>query len=198
MSQNSFSSIENMLQTPTNLSSSTNIILYFKIISFFIEFLKKEGTPENVIKHCIAVYQKAEKILVNFPDADKNFIKTGALLHDIGRSKTHGIRHAIVGAEILRENNYSEDVVNIVERHIGVGITENEAEKLNLPIKSYVPITIEEKIVAHADNLLKGDVEVGLDFVIAKWKRQMDNPDENIEKLIELDYELIGQFENKD
>ena len=36
MSQNSFSSIENMLQTPTNLSSSTNIILYFKIISFFI------------------------------------------------------------------------------------------------------------------------------------------------------------------
>ena len=163
-----------------------------------IEFLKKEGTPENVIKHCIAVYQKAEKILVNFPDADKDFIKTGALLHDIGRSKTHVIRHAIVGAKILRENNYSEDVVNIVERHIGVGITENEAEKLNLPIKSYVPITIEEKIVAHADNLLKGDVEVGLDFVIAKWKRQMDNPDENIEKLIELDYELIGQFENKD
>ena len=162
-----------------------------------IEFLKKEGTPENVIKHCIAVYQKAEKILVNFPDADKDFIKTGALLHDIGRSKTHGIRHAIVGAEILRENNYSEDVVNIVERHIGVGITENEAEKLNLPIKSYVPVTIEEKIVAHADNLLKGDVEVDLDFVIEKWKRQMDNPYENIEKLIELDYELIGQFEKK-
>lgn len=162
-----------------------------------IEFLKKEGTPENVIKHCIAVYQKAEKILVNFPDADKELIKTGALLHDIGRSKTHGIRHAIVGAEILRENNYSEDAVNIVERHIGVGITENEAEKLNLPIKSYVPITIEEKIVAHADNLLKGDVEVGLDFVIEKWKRQMDNPDENIEKLIELDYKLIGQFEKK-
>ena len=103
----------------------------------------------------------------------------------------------ILDAEILRENNYSEDVVNIVERHIGVGITENEAEKLNLPIKSYVPITLEEKIVAHADNLLKGDVEVDLDFVIAKWKRQMDNPYENIEKLIELDYELIGQFEKK-
>ena len=34
MSQNS--SLENMLQTPTNLSSSTNIILYFKIISFLI------------------------------------------------------------------------------------------------------------------------------------------------------------------
>ena len=119
-----------------------------------IEFLKKEGLPENVIKHCIAVYKKAEKILVNFPDADKELIKTGALLHDIGRSKTHGIRHAIVGAEILRKNNYSEEIVNIVERHIGVGITENEAEKLNLPIKSYVPVTIEEKIVAHADNLL--------------------------------------------
>lgn len=163
-----------------------------------IEFLKKEGTPENVIKHCIAVYKKAEKISANFPEADKELIKTGALLHDIGRSKTHGIRHAIVGAEILRENNYSEDVVHIVERHIGVGISKKEAEELNLPVKSYVPKTIEEKIVAHADNLLKGDIEVDLDFVIGKWKRQIDNPDENIEKLIELDYELIGQFENKD
>ena len=40
-------------------------------------------------------------------------------------------------------------------------------------------------------------MEVDLDFVIEKWKRQMDNPYENIEKLIELDYELIGQFEKK-
>ncbi len=163
-----------------------------------IEFLKKEGTPENVIKHCIAVYKKAEKISANFPDADKELIKTGALLHDIGRSKTHGIRHAVVGAEILRENNYSEDVIHIVERHIGVGISKREAEELKLPVKSYVPETIEEKIVAHADNLLKGDIEIDLDFVIEKWKRQIDNPDENIEKLIKLDYELIGQFENKD
>ncbi|WP_295722689.1 TIGR00295 family protein [uncultured Methanobrevibacter sp.] len=163
-----------------------------------IEFLKKEETPENVIRHSIAVYKKALKILVNFPEADKELIKTGALLHDIGRSKTHDIKHAVVGAEILRENNYSEDVVHIVERHIGVGISEKEAKELKLPIKSYVPESIEEKIVAHADNLLKGDVEVDLDFVIQKWKRQIDNADENIEKLIELDYELIGQFENKD
>lgn len=163
-----------------------------------IEFLKKEGTPENVIKHCIAVYKKAEKISANFPDANKELIKTGALLHDIGRSKTHGIRHAVVGAEILRENNYSEDVIHIVERHIGVGISKREAEELKLPVKSYDPETIEEKIVAHADNLLKGDIEIDLDFVIQKWKRQIDNPDENIEKLIKLDYELIGQFENKD
>lgn len=163
-----------------------------------IEFLKKEGTPENVIKHCIAVYKKAEKISANFPDANKELIKTGALLHDIGRSKTHGIRHAVVGAEILRENNYSEDVIHIVERHIGVGISKREAEELKLPVKSYDPETIEEKIVAHADNLLKGDIEIDLDFVIQKWKRQIANPDENIEKLIKLDYELIGQFENKD
>lgn len=163
-----------------------------------IEFLKNEGTPRNVIKHCIAVCRKAEKMALNFPDADKDLIRTGALLHDVGRSRTHDISHAIVGAEILRENNFSAEVVNIVERHIGVGITAKDAEKLNLPVKSYVPKTIEEKIVAHADNLLKGDEEVDLDFVIEKWKRQMENPEENIQKLIELDYELIGQFENKD
>ena len=106
-------------------------------------------------------------------------------------------KQAQVNAKTKEYNSLIEAYNKSTDKDIKKQIAD-EAEKLNLPIKSYVPITIEEKIVAHADNLLKGDVEVGLDFVIAKWKRQMDNPDENIEKLIELDYELIGQFENKD
>ncbi len=38
--------------------------------------------------------------------------------------------------------------------------------------KSYIPQTIEEKIVAHADNLISGTKEVDVDFDIAKWKRK--------------------------
>ena len=160
-----------------------------------IELLRRENTPENVIDHCKAVYKKAMKIAANFDNADKDIIKKGALLHDIGRSKTHGITHAIAGVEIAKSHGYTEDVLNIIERHIGAGITKKEAVELGLPEKSYLPQTLEEKIVAHADNLVSGDKEVDINFVIAKWKRQIPDSDDNIERLLKLDKELIKAFE---
>ena len=160
-----------------------------------IELLEKENTPENVISHCEAVYRKAMKIASNFDSADTDLIRKGALLHDIGRSKTHDINHAIVGVEIAKKYGYSQDVLNIIERHIGAGITEEESKKLGLPEKSYVPQTLEEKIVAHADNLISGSDEVDVEYVIEKWKRRIDEPDDNIKRLIELDNELIKSFE---
>lgn len=135
-------------------------------------------------------------IAANFKNADKDLIKKGALLHDIGRSKTHGISHAVEGAKIVKQYGYPEEVQNIVERHIGAGITEEESVKLGLPKKSYIPQTIEEKIVAHADNLLSGTKDVDINFDIAKWKRKIDKPEENIKRLIELDNELIKAFED--
>ena len=161
-----------------------------------IEILKKEKTPPNVIDHSIAVYNKALEIAKNFPDADLDLIKKGALLHDIGRSKTHGIAHAVEGRKIACRYGYDENVLNIIERHIGAGITKKEAKDLGLFEKSYVPQTLEEKIVAHADNLISGTEEVDVDFVIEKWKSRMDNPDDNIKRLIKLDEELIQAFED--
>lgn len=161
-----------------------------------LKILKQEETPENVIEHSKAVYKKAMVIAANFKNADKDLIKKGALLHDIGRSKTHGISHAVEGAKIVKQYGYPEEVQNIVERHIGAGITEEESVKLGLPKKSYIPQTIEEKIVAHADNLLSGTKDVNIDFDIAKWKRKIDKPEENIKRLIELDNELIKAFED--
>lgn len=161
-----------------------------------LKILKQEETPENVIEHSKAVYKKVMVIAANFKNADKDLIKKGALLHDIGRSKTHGISHAVEGAKIVKQYGYPEEVQNIVERHIGAGITEEESVKLGLPKKSYIPQTIEEKIVAHADNLLSGTKDVDIDFDIAKWKRKIDKPEENIKRLIELDNELIKAFED--
>jgi uncharacterized protein len=160
-----------------------------------IKLLEKENTPENVIQHCKAVCKKAMKIAANFDDADTDLIRKGALLHDIGRSRTHGITHAVEGVEIARKYGYSTDVLNIIERHIGAGITAEEAVKLGLPEKSYVPQTLEEKIVAHADNLISGTEEVDIDFVIEKWKRIIEDSQDNIERLIRLHEELIKTFE---
>lgn len=160
-----------------------------------LELLIKENTPENVIAHSKAVCKKALKIATNFDNADLDLIRKGALLHDIGRSKTHGICHAVEGVKIAERYGYPKEVLNIIERHIGAGITKEEAKSLGLPEKSYIPQSLEEKIVAHADNLISGDEEVDLDFVIAKWKRQIENPEDNIKRLIRLDDELIKTFE---
>ena len=161
-----------------------------------IELLKKENTPENVIEYSKAVYKKAMEIASNFDDANPDLIKKGSLLHDIGRSRTHGITHAIEGVKIAREHGYEEDVLNIIERHIGAGITAEEAAYLGLPKKSYVPQTLEEKIVAHADNLISGSKEVDIDFVVEKWKRNIgEQAEDTIKRLIKLNDELIKVFE---
>lgn len=160
-----------------------------------IELLERENTPDNVIRHCKAVYKKAMEIAANFDNVNEDIIRQGALLHDIGRSKTHGITHAVEGVEIARKYGYPTEVLNIIERHIGAGITRDEAVKLGLPEKSYIPQTLEEKIVAHADNLTSGSEEVDIDFVVSKWKRTIEDSDDNIERLIQLDNELIKAFE---
>ncbi len=160
-----------------------------------IELLRQMQCPENVIEHCIAVCEKSVKIASNFDNVNMDLLKKGAILHDIGRCQTHGIHHAVKGAEIAKKLNYPEDVCNIIERHIGAGITENEAIELGLPKKSYLPQTLEEKIVAHADNLLSGTKDVNLEFVINKWEKQIVNPEENIKRLILLNKELIEPFE---
>lgn len=118
-----------------------------------IELLRSSGCSERVIRHCKAVRDIAVKIAMK-TDADVELVEASALLHDIGRAKTHGIRHAVEGARIGRRLGLSESIVKIIERHIGAGLPAEEAKKLGLPAKDYIPQTLEEKIVCHADNLI--------------------------------------------
>lgn len=118
-----------------------------------LELLKKTGCSDNVVRHCKAVRDVALKIAKR-TDADVKLVEAGALLHDIGRSKTHDIFHAIEGVKIAQKLGLPQSIINIIERHIGAGISGEEAKKLGLPPKDYIPKTLEEKIVCHADNLI--------------------------------------------
>ena len=118
-----------------------------------IEMLKSEGCSKAVISHCIAVRDIAVKIAKK-TDANIALVEAGALLHDIGRSKTHGIKHAVEGVKIAKKLGLDKSIILIIERHIGAGLSKEEAKKLGLPVKDYIPETIEEKIVCHADNLI--------------------------------------------
>ena len=121
-----------------------------------INLLKKTGCTDEVISHSEAVRDVAVKI-AKAAGANISLVESGALLHDIGRSKTHGIRHAVEGVKIGKKLGLPENILKIIERHIGAGLSSDEAKKLGLPKKNYIPITLEEKIVCHADNLIENN-----------------------------------------
>jgi uncharacterized protein len=144
----------------------------------YLTFLT-ERCEKNVVLHSIAVadyvYDFGIKLLNKKYDFDLNTAVLGAILHDIGRSKSHNIDHGIIGSEILLKNNFNEKYAKIAERHIGAGISIKEAEDLNLPKKDYIPKTLEEKVIANADNLVSGHIRVDIDFVIDKFKKRTNN-----------------------
>lgn len=91
-------------------------------------------------------------------NVDLELLETGSYLHDIGRSVTHGVDHAVESAKIIKGLGFCDSVIRLVERHVGAGITAEEAEKLGLPKKDYVPETLEEKILSYADKFLESEL----------------------------------------
>jgi uncharacterized protein (TIGR00295 family) len=89
--------------------------------------------------------------------ADRDLVNAGSLLHDVGRSRTHGAKHVSEGVAIARSRDLPEPLVRVISRHIAAGLTKQEAKALGLPDGEYMPETIEEKIVCHADNLVSDD-----------------------------------------
>ena len=134
----------------------------------YIHFLREAGCGENVIAHCQAVRDLALAITDRIRKAgiiqvNRDLVATGAILHDIGRSQTHGMDHADVGAVLCRDLHFDDSVCDIVARHIGAGMTAGERSSYGLIPEDRIPITAEEKIVAHADNLIKGTTVISVD-----------------------------------
>jgi len=131
-----------------------------------IRILKEVGCSDNVIEHCKAVRTLALQI-AKLANADISIVDAGAMLHDIGRSKTHGIMHAVEGAKIAQQLGLDARLVKIIERHIAAGISEEEAKRAGLPPKRYMPKTLEEKIVAHADNLIDSNKKIAVSETVS-------------------------------
>lgn len=119
------------------------------------EILKRAGCDPGVIAHCRTVADAAREY-ARSPVVDRDLLEAGAMLHDLGRSRTHAMEHAEVGAELATAMGCPEAVVRIIRRHIGAGLTPEESSLLGLLPGDAVPERLEERIVAHADNLVKG------------------------------------------
>ena len=158
-----------------------------------VEVLIHAGCTPEVIAHCSAVSQAAVAFVDRMTlSVDRELVRQGALLHDIGRSRTHGIGHAVAGVEIAKGLGFSDAVITIIERHIGAGITASEAERLGLPKKDYVPLTPEEKIVSYADNLISGVREMPFYEALERFKRILGTEHEGVELFIKQHEEIQG------
>jgi len=99
-------------------------------------------------------------------------VETAAVLHDIGRSKTHNLDHGLLGGEMIGERGFPENLRRAVERHVGAGIGKEEASKLGLGSRDLIPETIEEKIVCYADKLVDGAEEVPFDETLTYFEEK--------------------------
>ncbi len=139
-----------------------------------IETYYRPGTPlyDIFMDHAEKVTQKslitAERVAHLNPDMA--FIEAAAMLHDIGIFMTHSpaihctgehpyICHGVLGRQLLESIELSIDSMDlsrhalVCERHTGAGITvENiRTNRLPLPERDLVPVTLEEEIICFAD-----------------------------------------------
>lgn len=122
---------------------------------------KKYGSSDRTVSHCQACAKISKTLLERAVQegrpVNEEATMAGALLHDIGRSQTQTVGHGYVGAGILEKEGVDPVVVEIVRRHVGAGISPEEAAALGFPPGDYIPRTLEQKIVGFADKLLDGD-----------------------------------------
>jgi len=160
---------------------------------------KNQDSFDKVLAHSKAVQKKAIELAEGIPDIDKDYIRVGSLLHDIGRFDTYPNdpeKHGIVGAAILRKEDLHE-YAPIAERHLGAGISKEDIEEqgIDLPPKDYIPITKEEKIITHADNLISGDKEITKEQVIDRYEKELGKKAAN--KVRKLAEEVEGMKKSK-
>ena len=162
-----------------------------------IKLLEENGCAPNVIEHCKEVASLAVEIANKAKAAGHNvnpeLVEVGALLHDFGRCKTHKIAHAVEGYRLSRIEGIEPEISEIIKRHIGAGISKEEAKSLGLPEDDYFPRSLEEKIVAHADNLVKGTSRITV-AERTELMRKQEVPENVIQRINKLAEEVERLF----
>ena len=146
-------------------------------IALLKKYSNNEDSFKKVLNHVQAVRKVALRIANEVPNVDKDFISIACLLHDIGRFdcwKKNVIKHGLRGAEMLRKEGLTEYAL-VAERHLGAGISKEDIREqgLSLPNKDFIPISKEEKIITHADNLIKGDKEISVKEAIERYREEL-------------------------
>lgn len=148
------------------------------------------GTTSHriLLQHSEQVAEKAVSVANSLPNTtvDVEFVREAALLHDIGilftavpllgcRGELPYLCHGIKGRELLEAAGLPRHAL-VCERHIGVGLSVEEIvrQKLPLPVRDMVPISLEERIVTYADLFFsKNPAKLGLERSVDKVRKSL-------------------------
>jgi len=149
-----------------------------------LELVKKNVTNRNLFKHCLAVEAimrttarelntlAKQEVLGDF-DADEEKWAITGLVHDIDYDMTADdpARHSVVGAKMLEENGFDEEIVYAVKAH-------NEYHGLELlnpmDIALYAADPLSGLIVASAlINPAKKLKAIDTQFVLNRFKEKL-------------------------
>jgi len=159
-----------------------------------INLLKKKKSPEALVKHSVIVSEVSTALALALKekgyDIDLELVRVGGLLHDIGRVKAHSVHHGYLGGKLLREIGIDERIARIAERHVGGGISSEEAKKLGLPKGRYIPESLEEKIVCFADKIVEIDHVIPLEKTLDGLREELGYESSAVQRLIKLKDEL--------
>ena len=132
--------------------------------------IDKYYADDNQLRHILLTHSRtvadfALRVADRHPELhiDRQFVEEAAMLHDIGIFRCdapgiccHGtepyICHGRIGALLLREEGYPRHA-RVCERHTGAGLTLDDivTQQLPLPRQSFLPETIEERLICYAD-----------------------------------------------
>ena len=168
-----------------------------------IKLLKKYSSSERAFNAVVLHVKAVQKLALEFAedtDTNKEFIKIASLLHDIGRfnappGSNVSLHHGIKGSSILRKEGLYEFAL-IAERHLGAGISKEDIrkQKIDLPMKDYLPKTKEEKIITCADNLIFGHKRGDIDRAYTRFLKELGK--EYAERVKKL-YKEVLNFKKK-
>jgi len=156
--------------------------------------LRKAGCSNDVVRHSVLVAEIAREIASSFNPkikVDLHLVEIGALLHDIGRSVTHGAEHGSVGAQILEKLGYPDSLASLVRNHVGAGIPRDDAITLGLPPIDHLPTTIEDKLVCYADKLARGSVRIPFEKALEALAEDLGSEHPSIARLRSLHQEIM-------
>ncbi|TMQ95327.1 HD domain-containing protein [Actinomadura soli] len=117
---------------------------------------------ELVWTHGAIVCAIAEQIMGDTGlDVNKDLVRAGCLLHDIGVYRLYDatgaldhanyIKHGLLGHELLRDEGFPEVICRFCSHHTGLTRDDIERQRLPIPVADYTAESAEEKLVAYAD-----------------------------------------------
>lgn len=140
-----------------------------------LKLIQHYGDGSIWIGHCIAVSRLAARYADIFAikyDLDKGFLETAALLHDIGRYKTHDpILHGLEGYRLLKGLGHHREAF-VCASHILCGLEKDEAVQYGFPEKDFMPRTLEEQLIPVCDCLVEIDRPTTLEKRVISIKQR--------------------------